>query len=188
MKPIIILIMSLLSTALLSQTIRPLNTHYKNINDGDYLKDTQNQLNPFVGTWVYQQGNKKVTIKLEKLIYYLDIGHPKYYEDTLKGRYKVENGSTVVYSDYNELMQTGDITGAVFSQGYYLMSYFDEPECDLPYDVKIKIDPNNSNRLFWDMEGDGVVIPLRRDCARYSAPDLGAITTIPLHMVLTRQP
>ena len=186
MKTYLITIILLLCLSLAGQVF-PLNTHISNITDGAYWKDTQNQLNPFVGVWVYQQGSKKVTIKLEKLIDYNDIGHPKYYKDKLKGRYKVENGTTVVYSDWNETMLNGDISGIMFKQGNYLLSYFDEPECDLPYDVKIKIDPNNSNRLIWDMEGDGVVQPFATDCARYFAPDLGAISTLPLHMVLTRQ-
>lgn len=114
MKTIIILIVSLLSANLLSQNIRPLNTPYRDINDGDYWRDTQNQLNAFEGIWTYQQGSKKVTIKLEKLIDYNNIGYPKFYKDKIKGRYKVENGSTVVYSDWNKPMIEGDISGINF--------------------------------------------------------------------------
>src|SRR5690606_29543669 len=119
MKTYLISIVILLSINLSSQTVVPLNTPYRDIPNNGYLRDTFNQLNPFVGIWVYQQGNIKVTIKLEKLIYYLDIGYPKYYKDIIKGRYKVENGSTVVYSDWNKPMIDGYIAGSVFSQGYY---------------------------------------------------------------------
>lgn len=71
----------------------------------------QNQLNPFEGTWVYQQGAKKVTMHLEKLVDYYGYGKKKYYKDVINGRYKVENGTTVVYNDLDENMLDADIGG-----------------------------------------------------------------------------
>ncbi len=189
MKTILFLITISLSSFLFSQTIVPLNTSFENIPDNGYVKDTQNQLNPFEGTWVFQQGSKKVTIKLEKLIYYNDSGLKKYYIDIIKGRYKVENGTTVVYNDLNEITLTGDISGSLFnSEGYYKMSYWDENECRLLYRVKIKLNPFDSNKLIWEMAIAGIVaFDFEDECQRKYDDDWGTISTLPVSMILTRQ-
>ena len=190
MKTIFYLLAVLMSFVLYGQnTVVPLNTPFDDIPDNGYVKDTQNQLNPFAGIWVYQQGTKKVTIKLEKLIYYNDGAYPKYYIDVINGRYKVENGSTIVYSDWNEEMLYGDISGVMFRNGYYLMDYWDEKECRLSYDVKVKLDPNNSNRLIWEMSVTGIVsYDFEDECQRKYDSDWGTVSTLPRDMVLIRQP
>lgn len=180
-------ILILVSSVLLSQTVVPLNTPFDDIPDNGYVKDTQNQLNPFQGTWIYQEGSKKVTIKLEKLVYHLDSGRKKYYVDIINGRYKAENGSTIVYDDLNEPMLTGDISGNDLWQGYYHLSYWDEKECRLLYDVKIKLDPTNSNKLIWEMSLNDHLTAFETDCPRLDDPDWGSVVTLPENMVLTRQ-
>lgn len=188
MKTLLFLITISLGSFLYSQTIVPLNTSFDNIPQGGYVKDTQNQLNPFEGIWVFQQGSKKVTMKLEKLIYYNDSGLKKYYKDKIKGRYKVENGTTLIYSDWNEEMIYGDINGVTFRNGYYLMDYWDEKECRLVYNVKIKLNPFDSNKLIWEMAIDGIVaFDFEDECQRKYDSDWGTISTLPVSMILTRQ-
>lgn len=188
MKTLLFLITISLGSFLYSQTIVPLNTSFDNIPQGGYVKDTQNQLNPFEGIWVFQQGSKKVTIKLSKLIYYMEGGQKKYYTDIINGRYKVENGSAVVYDDLSEVMLTGDISGNNFRQGYYELSYWDEKECRLLYHVKIKLDPNNSNILIWEMTSDSLsAFDFEDECQRKYDSDWGTISTLPVSMILTRQ-
>lgn len=184
----LLIVLFFFSTFLFSQTIVPLNTSFENIPDNAYVKDTQNQLNPFEGTWVFQQGSKKVTMKLEKLIYYDDSAYPKYYIDIIKGRYKVENGTTLIYSDWNEEMIYGDISGVTFRNGFYLMDYWDEKECRLVYNVKIKLNPFDSNKLIWEMAIDGIVaFDFEDECQRKYDSDWGTISTLPVSMILTRQ-
>src|SRR5690606_162651 len=188
MKTILITISILISSVIFSQTIVPLNTEFDDIPHNGYVQDTQNQLNPFEGIWVYQQGSKKVTIKMEKIVYHLDSGEKHYYKDILKSRYKVENGTTIVYNDLNELMQTGDISGNNFWQGYYHLSYWDATECRLLYHVKIKLDPNDSNRLIWEMSSDSLTaFDLEDTCTRKYDEDWGTVSTLPVNMILTRQ-
>ena len=147
-----------------------------------------NQLNPFEGIWVYQQGAKKVTIRLDKIIYHVESGRKKYYVDVINGRYKVENGSIVIYNDMVQPMLTADISGNDLWQGFYHLSYFDEKECWLLYNVKIKLDPNNSNRLIWEMGLDGMAaFDFEDECQRKYDSDWGTVSTLPKNMVLTRQ-
>lgn len=179
-----------IGSSLMGQTtIYPLGTPTDQIVEGGYEKDTQNQLNQFEGTWVYNQGSKKVTIKLQKLIDQNVLPNKTYYNDAIKGLYKVQNGQSVVYNDLNEQMLNGDISGIIFSNGYYKMTYWDEKECRLPYGVKIKLDPTNSNKLIWEMTPPEVIVAFdfEDECTRKLDSDWGSVVTIPLNMVLTKQ-
>lgn len=58
---------------------------------GAYYKDGANQLNPFVGTWLFTNGNTSLKIVLVKKI--MDGDAVSYYEDILIGEYQyIENG------------------------------------------------------------------------------------------------
>jgi hypothetical protein len=77
----------------MAQSIQPLYNGERNI-DGAYYKDTNNDLDNFVGTWKYTNGATSLTIVLQKkeMQNYSD-NSISYYEDILVGGYKyVENG------------------------------------------------------------------------------------------------
>ncbi|MDX1903892.1 MAG: DUF6705 family protein [Thermonemataceae bacterium] len=58
-----------------------------------YLKDTEGILNPFVGTWRWQEGNKEFIIKLQKKEKFNWGGLTDYYKDIIMGGYLYkENG------------------------------------------------------------------------------------------------
>lgn len=61
---------------------------------GVYYKDLYNDLNRFVGTWVYTDGTTSLTIVLQKKeMQYNNIFNNNFYEDLLIGEYQyVENG------------------------------------------------------------------------------------------------
>ncbi|HET8809138.1 MAG TPA: DUF6705 family protein [Flavobacteriaceae bacterium] len=59
---------------------------------GVYYKDVNHILDPFVGTWLYTNGNSSFKIVLEKKVN-LPFNNGIYYEDILVGAYRyVENG------------------------------------------------------------------------------------------------
>lgn len=61
---------------------------------GCYLKDVNNQLDPFVGTWSYQNGNTSFTISFRKIVQYYN---GTWYEDKLIGDYQyIEEGQELV--------------------------------------------------------------------------------------------
>lgn len=65
-----------------------------NIPDGAYLKDTNNVLDKFTGTWQYTQGNDTLTISIQKITQHFN---GSYYKDKLIGGYKyVQNGKVLV--------------------------------------------------------------------------------------------
>lgn len=80
-----------------AQIISMTTTNYINIPNGAYVKDIDNLINPFVGTWRYINGNNELTILLIKKEMYNANGLNNYFEDTIMGGYSyVENGITIV--------------------------------------------------------------------------------------------
>jgi hypothetical protein len=74
---------------------------------GIYYKDTQNLLNPFVGTFVYNQNGKMLKIELRKKIQSFWYN---YYEDLIVGEYQyIENGVEKIntLNNLNTFQQNG---------------------------------------------------------------------------------
>jgi hypothetical protein len=69
---------------------------------GAYYRDVHFSLDPFVGTWIYQDGNTSLTIVLEKRTVSL---FGDYYEDLIIGEYQyIENGEVKI-NTLNNLVQ-----------------------------------------------------------------------------------
>ena len=73
-----------------------LDTFYQDTVEGVYFKDLNNELNKFVGTWVYNDGNTTLVIQLQKVVQHYN---GEWYEDLLIGEYQyIENGVEVFNS------------------------------------------------------------------------------------------
>lgn len=85
MKHLFIIITAILSISCKAQTIVPLNTSSLDVPDSNYYrKDLNNELNKFIGTWKYENGNTSFTIvftKKEK------VKITDYYKDFISGNY-----------------------------------------------------------------------------------------------------
>ena len=74
--------------------IVPLDTRISSIQDGSYVKDINNELDNFIGTWVYSNANKVFTITIQKQVHTFN---GKYYQDYLIGEYAYTiNGITII--------------------------------------------------------------------------------------------
>ena len=100
-----ILILCLL-VGLLSKAQQPII----NLEDDDgseianaYYKDTNNLLNPFVGTWVWDDGLHYLKIVFEKKLM-VDAGN--YYEDLLIGEFQYKENGLELENTLNNLIQT----------------------------------------------------------------------------------
>lgn len=185
MKTFFSTILISLTTVLFSQSpILPLNTPYEQITNNAYLKDTQNQLTPFVGTWNYQQGNTKVTIKFQKVMEYNDLSNPHYYKDRLKANYKVEKNGVVIYNNLNEPIENARIRGGVFINDKFTLLYVDYVKCDIWGDVEIWIDTNG--KLNWSMYMSDPNPYLLDECPEFHNSDFHDSMTIPYEMVMTK--
>lgn len=63
------------------------------VSQGTYLKDSNNTLNLFEGTWIYTGMNESITIKLRKITHFFN---GKNYEDLLIGEYSLERNGVVL--------------------------------------------------------------------------------------------
>jgi hypothetical protein len=86
------------SPATAQSPILPLTTEDigDNIPNNAYLKDLNNDLDKFVGTWEYFENGEKLTINIQKIEMYTNE-NVHYYQDVLEARYKFEaNGSVII--------------------------------------------------------------------------------------------
>lgn len=92
----ILLIFMLFSFSCKSQEY-PLNTSLDNLPNNAYLKDTNNDLNKYIGLWRGNWNGKTLFLDLRKVKYHY-IGNQSYYEDKIFGERKVigANGSVEI--------------------------------------------------------------------------------------------
>ncbi|WP_298392868.1 DUF6705 family protein [Flavobacterium sp.] len=121
---------------------------------GSYLQDIQNKINPFVGIWIWTDGDQTLTIKLEKVEhqYYPQYGS---YKDYIIGDYSytIDNGSTIVsntinqstnlYPDYHSMYASGPMEDNLLN-----MSFRDLANPDKPFQTVIfKFIDGTTNQL-----------------------------------------
>ncbi|HLA55911.1 MAG TPA: DUF6705 family protein [Flavobacterium sp.] len=71
------------------------NSDYGSVNNG-YYQDLNNLLDPYIGTWTFDNGSENFTITLLKKKMYTN-GALKYYEDVIVGEYRyVQNNEEKV--------------------------------------------------------------------------------------------
>lgn len=95
MKNIILTtIIAFITLACKAQTVG-LDAKYGGLPLGAYFKDLNNEMDKYVGTWQYINGNDTLTIVIQKKIHVLSgLG---YYEDLLIGEYRyISNGVVIV--------------------------------------------------------------------------------------------
>jgi hypothetical protein len=150
-----------------------------------YYKDIDDDLNKFLGTWIYQDTTKELIVK-----FYLHIHNESggTYYDEIYAKFKYTENSVVIY---NTLLDNSEITeyrifgGTIFadSRNELSLAYF-EPT-DIPYKkfmtpiLNLEFIPCNTLGcnpqlkwdIFWNKSKDSDVWPFK----------------IPSHLVLTKQ-
>jgi hypothetical protein len=82
-----------------AQTL-PLNTSFLDIPNGAYVKDTNNELNPYIGTYKANFNGNEITLFINKQEHKLEESSQKnYYMDALVIKYIVKNSSGIVLQD-----------------------------------------------------------------------------------------
>lgn len=125
-----------------------------------YLKDTNNVLNKFVGTWTYSENGKILTVIIQKaeMVKLID-----YYVDELLGNYKyIVNGNTVVNTNINTFAgEKSRIFGFTLWEGNSnkVTLYFTDPERPRVYSNVILTysNQNGVEKIHWDLKVTGIV-------------------------------
>lgn len=123
-----------------SQTIKSIYNDGILYDENIYYKDTNNDMNKFTGTWVYENGTTKITLVLQKRLQ-VHISHPyNCFVDEIIGGYKYEiNGVTIINTipdiDNNKLHYQNTISGSL------IIKNSDNPLCQNcpPNDKRLKL-------------------------------------------------
>lgn len=111
MKKIFLILIFLITTnVVFAQQFPVLNTKpydrvYRYFNNGDYYKDTQGVLNPYIGTWEYTGNGVEFTIKVQKVEQFLSNipgSSSYYYYDVLLVTYKLVNNNNVLVNNLDK--------------------------------------------------------------------------------------
>lgn len=90
----------MISTLSCSAQNLPLNTPFASIPNGAYIKDTNNELTPYIGTYKGTFDGKEITLFITKQENKLENSAQKsYYMDALIVKYIVKNSSGVILQD-----------------------------------------------------------------------------------------
>lgn len=126
MKNIFLLSIILFSFSCKAQQTYPLDTDFRAIPNNSYLKDLNNELLPFIGTWKATFDNKEITIIIEKVDHHLvDYVNHKFYRDVLFIRYSIRNSQgAVIKSTMNlQMDQSGIKSSTLFPNQVISFSY-----------------------------------------------------------------
>lgn len=161
MKNIIILLFLFIMISCKSQSpVYTLGQSPINKPQNCYLKDTNNILNKFSGTWVYNENGKIFTVVIQKaeMVKLID-----YYVDELWGNYKYTvNGNAVVNTDINVFAgENSRIFGFTLWEGNTnkVTLYFKDPERPRVHSnvVLTYSNQNGVEKLHWDLKVTGIV-------------------------------
>ena len=134
-----------------------------------YVKETNNRLNQFVGTWKGSYGGKQYEIKLEKKINYKDEPTDALSWDMIIGRILIKDSSgNIIYNSMNKPDNDTYFFGYNFQRTVYVMKFVGNYDCLESGDVFIEPKINNPNEmtLFYYQDKDGLLNPAK--CPNFS--------------------
>ncbi|MCT2564276.1 DUF6705 family protein [Chryseobacterium herbae] len=125
-----------------------------------YVKDANNRLDQFVGTWKGNYGGKQYEIKLEKKINYKSDPSDNRSFDRLIGRILVkDNSGNIIYTSMSKTDNKTSFFGDNFQHRGYVMYFVGNYKCLESGNVFIETRLNNPNemKLFYSQDKDGLI-------------------------------
>ena len=132
-----------------------------------YVKDINNRLDQFVGTWKGSYGGKNFVIKFIKLINY---GEYSVKWDEIIGNLLItDNNGNVLHNSFNtDFKQAGNLKGYNFQNRSYVLGFVANSYCNDSGDVFIEVRKNNPNEMtLYFMRDTGIYDP--KKCPSYSS-------------------
>ncbi|MFT3918015.1 DUF6705 family protein [Cloacibacterium sp.] len=185
MKNIFYIMIVLFAVSCKAQTY-PLRT-YTEIPENAYLKDTNNELQTYEGTWKGTWNNKTIYITLKKITNKYDNVF-KYYRDYLIAKFKViDNSGNILFDNNNLADDKAKINGGKFRKidNKYSLNYIDPDLCFKSGFITIQFIDSNKTKLEWNfMESSNLIEP---DCFYHSFSASQRPEPLPVNIILTKQ-
>ena len=131
----------------------PLNTFPDDVPTGSYMKDLNNELNQFVGTWKTNFNNRGITLIITKEEHKI-FKQPKttdvYYQDVLAINYVIKNSDGILLQDNNNVQQEYD-KNAIFSMfvnGNVVNCYYMGTNCGVGWGT-VNLKKINNTQISW---------------------------------------
>ena len=150
MKNMFLLTTILLSFSCKAQQTYPLNTDYETVPNYSYLKDTNNELIPYIGTWKANFNNREIILKIDKVENYLiDYISKKFYQDTLFMRYSIKDTQGIIIkSTMNLIVQNSDIKSSTIFPNQVLSFAYSGGGCNVGWG-SISLRYVDTNHVKW---------------------------------------
>ncbi|MFP3834880.1 DUF6705 family protein [Chryseobacterium sp. SIMBA_028] len=163
--------------------ILPLRT-YTDIPENAYLKDTNNELESYEGTWKGTWDNKTILVTFKKVTnQYND--NLKYFKDYIIGKFKViDSNGNVLFNNTNATDNFAKIRGSRIRKAddKYSLIYNDFDLCNTSGNIIINFTDSSRTKLNWNLYFGSNMIT--SDCQYYNTdiPD-----SLPEEITLTKQ-
>lgn len=183
MKNIFLIILLSSAIACTAQTY-PLRT-FTSIPENAYLKDTNNELNAYEGTWKGTWNNRTIFVTLKKVTHKYNE-NLKYYKDFLIGKFKVlDNNGNILFDNTNLPDDNTKIWGGGIRKvdDKYSLNYVDQDLCNTSGNIRISFTDSTKTKINWNLYVDNDIIT--SDCPYYNADPFPQ--ALPEEIVLTKQ-
>ncbi|WBX96882.1 DUF6705 family protein [Chryseobacterium gambrini] len=157
----LMLIMNLISCK--GQQIYPLLTSLDNIPNMSHLKDTNNELQSFVGTYVSTYNGNQTTLYITKENdRFFNYGDQKIYRDVISIKYIVKNSYGAIIQDTkNMTLQQDDLSHAIYSlwvseNGTKAELVYSGTNCSVGFG-NINLKKINATQLSWEYKPNDIV-------------------------------
>jgi len=146
-----------------SQTL-PLNTILKNIPQGSYVKDLNDELDPYIGVYKANFEGNETTLYITKQENKLEKSTGKtYYLDALIIKYIIKNNSGIILQDTQNSNAPNIELYSIATRPYEnkIIFYYSGTNCGIGWG-SIVLKKINSNQILWDYQPNSGA--LGKDC------------------------
>ncbi len=182
MKNILLFILFSITISCTAQTY-PLRT-FTDIPENAYLKDTNNELPDYEGTWKGTWDNKTIFINFKKITNKYDDVLKKY-RDYLIAKFKVlDTSGNILFDNTNLADDKAKIRGGKFikDDNRYALYYNDSDLCNTSGTITINFSDSTKTKLDWKYFYRNEIIT--SDCPYYNT---GIPQPLPKEIILTKQ-
>ncbi len=182
-----ILLIILFSTAVsCTAQIYPLRT-YTEVPPNAYIKDLDNELLPYEGTWKGTWSGKIIYIYIKKdKSYFTHLENRPYYNDILRAKFKILNiNGSILFDNTNLSFGNSKIVGNRFfstPNNRYMLTYSDPDLCNTTGTIYISFTDPTKTTLEWKYNNHNEIIT--DDCPYYTTE---LPQPLPEEIVLTKQ-
>jgi len=146
-----------------AQQIYPLLTSLDNVPNMSHLKDTNNELQSFVGTYFSTYNGNQITLYISKENdKFFDYGSQKVYIDVLSVKYIIKNSSGNVLQDTkNMLLPADDLKHTIYSiwvtdNGNKAELIYNGTNCNIGFGG-IKLKKISATQISWEYRPNDIV-------------------------------